>query len=172
MKIQMSYLMTPVQVQFNPLPKQQKPKYLKKGKKKKKIILKSPRCCQKHFPEFKILSQSGITFTSCYISSFHMLGICHSVPLLKSSPLSHATEASNKVHMSPPTCTFHQQPLEEFIIFSGLLQSQYTDIFLEFLRISWQVLPRTLREQRKQRLLLREQRSGASLSKGHLKNLS
>ena len=35
MKIQMSYLMTPVQVQFNPLPKQQKPKYLKKEKKKK-----------------------------------------------------------------------------------------------------------------------------------------
>ena len=123
MKIQMSYLMTPVQVQFNPLPKQQKPKYLKKEK-KKKIILKSPRCCQKHFPEFKILSQSGITFTSCYISSFHMLGICHSVPLLKSSPLSHATEASKKVHMSPPTCTFHQQPLEEFIIiFSRILQS-------------------------------------------------
>ena len=92
-------------------------------RKKKKIILKSPRCCQKHFPEFKILSQSGITFTSCYITSFHMLGICHSVPLLKSSPLSHATEASNKVHVSPPTCTFHQQPLEEFIIFSGILQS-------------------------------------------------
>ena len=53
MKIQMSYLMTPVQVQYNPLPNQQKPKYLEK-KKKKKIILKSPRCCQKHFPEFKI----------------------------------------------------------------------------------------------------------------------
>lgn len=139
MKIQMSYLMTPVQVQFNPLPKQQNPKYLKKEK--KKTILKSPRCCQKLFPEFKILSESGITSTSCYISSFHMLGICHSVPLLKSSPPSHATEASKKVHVSPPTCTFHQQPLEEFIIiFSGILQSQCTDIFLEFLPISWQVL--------------------------------
>lgn len=105
-------------------PKATKTQVPEKRKKKKKIILKSPRCCQKHFPEFKILSQSGITFTSCYISSFHMLGICHSVPLLKSSPLSHATEASKKVHVSPPTCTFHQQPLEEFIIiFSRILQS-------------------------------------------------
>lgn len=105
-------------------PKATKSQVPEKRKKKKRTILKSPRCCQKLFPEFKILSESGITFTSCYISSFHMLGICHSVPLLKSSPPSHATEASEKVHVSPPTCTFHQQPLEKFInIFSGILQS-------------------------------------------------
>ena len=92
-------------------------------KKKIRLFLNPQDAAKNTFLNSKFLSQSGITFTSCYISSFHMLGICHPVPLLKSSPPPHATEASKKVHMSPPTCTFHHQPLEEFIIiFSGILQ--------------------------------------------------
>ena len=133
-------------------------------KKKKKIILKSPRCCQKHFPEFKI------PFTVWYYIHFLLhqqfshagnLPSCSSAKKLSPSPCHWSFKESSHV-----TSHLYLSPSTPGRIYYYLLWD-FAKIVYWYL--SW--VPTNFLVGITQSLL-REQRSGASLSKGHLKNLS
>ena len=130
-------------------------------KKKKRLFWNRQDAAKNTFLNSKFLSQSGITFTSCYISSFHMLGICHPVPLLSPFPCHWSFKESSHVtsylYLSPPTPgRIYYYLLWDFAKLVYWYLSWVPTSFLVGITQS----------------LLREQRLGASLYKGHLKNLS
>ena len=133
LKIQMSYLMIPVQVQSLFFPTQQKSKYLKQQQQKKRriiwneITLVVPKTLLSSQHSF----QSSITFTSRYTCPFQHQGFVTLFLCLKSSPFP-CHQPFKQCSMWPPTCNFHQQPRESLSSLQ-ICNNHHTDILPEFL---------------------------------------
>ena len=128
---------------------------------------KKPRCYPKLNSKF--LSQSGITFTLCYTCPFHHLRVCHAVPLPKklSLPMPWTHQTQFMCYFLAVTFTSNPERiyyfLWDFVTISTLISflSFYQFSFLCDGAYSWYQVE----------TLVREQRSWASPSKGHLKAL-
>lgn len=128
---------------------------------------KKPRCYPKLNSKF--LSQSGITFTLCYTCPFHHLRVCHAVPLSKklSLPMPWTHQTQFMCYFLAVTFTSNPERiyylLWDFVTISTLISflSFYQFSFLCDGAYSWYQVE----------TLVREQRSWASPSKGHLKAL-